>query len=165
MSGYLTAEWTDFSVAVVGASAALTGLLFVAVSINIEQILAVDTLAGRALSTMILFVVPLVVGTLVLVPGQSPTALGVELIGTGVVAGGGLLRINRPVNRGELEPRSGWLLIRFVPSVTITVFLLLAGATLIAQAGGGLYWVAPAIVEAFVGGLVTVWVLLVEIRR
>jgi modulator of FtsH protease len=52
-----------------------------------------------------------------------------------------------------------------VPSVTITVFLLLAGATLIAQAGGGLYWVAPAIVEAFVGGLVTVWVLLVEIRR
>jgi hypothetical protein len=165
VSGYLTAEWTDFSVAVVGASAALTGLLFVAVSINIEQILAVDTLAGRALSTMILFVVPLVVGTLVLVPGQSPTALGVELIGTGVVAGGGLLRINRPVNRGELEPRSGWLLIRFVPSVTITVFLLLAGATLIAQAGGGLYWVAPAIVEAFVGGLVTVWVLLVEIRR
>jgi hypothetical protein len=165
VSGYLTADWTDFSVAVVGASAALTGLLFVAVSINIEQILAVDTLAGRALSTMILFVVPLVVGTLVLVPGQSPTALGVELIGTGVVAGGGLLRINRPVNRGELEPRSGWLLIRFVPSVTITVFLLLAGATLIAQAGGGLYWVAPAIVEAFVGGLVTVWVLLVEIRR
>jgi hypothetical protein len=165
VSGYLTAEWTDFSVAVVGASAALTGLLFVAVSINIEQILAVDALAGRALSTMIFFVVPLVVGTLVLVPGQSPTALGVELIGTGVVAGGGLLRINRPVNRGELEPRSGWLLIRFVPSVTITVFLLLAGATLIAQAGGGLYWVAPAIVEAFVGGLVTVWVLLVEIRR
>jgi len=165
VSGYLTAEWTDFSVGVVGASAALTGLLFVAVSINIEQILAVDTLAGRALSTMILFVVPLVVGTLVLVPGQSPTALGVELIGTGVVAGGGLLRINRPVNRGELEPRSGWLLIRFVPSVTITVFLLLAGATLIARAGGGLYWVAPAIVEAFVGGLVTVWVLLVEIRR
>jgi hypothetical protein len=165
VSGYLTAEWTDFSVAVVGASAALTGLLFVAVSINIDQILAVDALAGRALSTMILFVVPLVVGTLVLVPGQSPTALGVELIGTGVVAGGGLLRINRPVNRGELEPRSGWLLIRFVPSVTITVFLLLAGATLIAQAGGGLYWVAPAIVEAFVGGLVTVWVLLVEIRR
>jgi hypothetical protein len=160
VSGYLTAEWTDFSVAVVGASAALTGLLFVAVSINIEQILAVDALAGRALSTMILFVVPLVVGTLVLVPGQSPTALGLELIGTGVV-----LRINRPVNRGELEPRSGWLLIRFVPSVTITVFLLLAGATLIAQAGGGLYWVAPAIVEAFVGGLVTVWVLLVEIRR
>jgi hypothetical protein len=35
-SGYLTAPWSEFPVAVVGASAALTGLLFVAVSINIE---------------------------------------------------------------------------------------------------------------------------------
>ena len=44
MSGpvtYLTASWSDFSVAVVAASAALTVLLFVDVSINIEQILAV----------------------------------------------------------------------------------------------------------------------------
>jgi hypothetical protein len=165
VGGYLTGPWTDFSVAVVGASAALTGLLFVAVSINIDQILAIAALAGRALSTMILFVVPLVVGVLVLVPGQSATALGLELIATGAVAGGGLLRINRPANRGELEPRSSWLLIRLVPSVTITVFLMLAGTGLIARAGGGLYWVAPAIVVAFVGGLATVWVLLVEVRR
>ena len=49
--------------------------------------------------------------------------------------------------------------------MNITLFLLLAGAGLIARAGGGLYWIAPAIVEAFIGGLVTVWVLLVEIRR
>ena len=89
MSGYLTEQWSDFSVAVVGASAALTGLLFVAVSINIEQILAIGALAGRALSTMILFVVPLMVGIFVLIPGQSPTAVGLELIGTGALAGGG----------------------------------------------------------------------------
>jgi hypothetical protein len=165
VSGYLASSWSDFSVAVVGAAAALTGLLFVAVSINIERILAIGTLAGRALSTMILFVVPLLVGILVLVPGQSVTALGLELIGTGVLVGGGLLRVNRPANRGALEPRSSWLLLRLVPSVTIPVFLLLAGAGLIARAGGGLYWAVPAIVEAFAGGLATVWVLLVEIRR
>jgi hypothetical protein len=165
MSGYLTAPWSEFSVAVVGASAALTGLLFVAVSINIEQILAVGALAGRALSTMILFVVPLVVGILVLVPGQSRTTLGLELIVTGVVTGGGLLWINRPANRGALEPRLSWLLVRLGPSVSISVFLVLAGVGLIARSGGGLYWVAPAIIEAFIGGLVTVWVLLVEVRR
>jgi modulator of FtsH protease len=106
VSGYLASPWSDFSVAVVGSAAALTGLLFVAVSINIEQILAIGPLAGRALSTMIHFVVPLVVGILILVPGQSVTALSLKLIGTGVLAGGGLLRVNRPANRGALEPRS-----------------------------------------------------------
>jgi hypothetical protein len=58
-----------------------------------------------------------------------------------------------------------WLLVRLVPSVSIPVFLVLAGAGLIVRFGGGLYWIAPAIVTAFGGGLVTVWVLLVEIRR
>lgn len=165
MSGYLVMHWSDFSVAVVGAFAALTGLLFVAVSINIDQILAMGTLAGRALSTMILFVVPLLVGILLLVPDQSPAALGLELSATGMAAGGGLLWINRPAGRGELEPRWSWLLVRLVPSVTIPLFLVLAGAGLITRVGGGLYWVAPATIEAFVGGLATVWILLVEIRR
>jgi hypothetical protein len=165
MGGYLTASWSDFSVAVVGASAALTGLLFVAVSINLERILAIDTLTVRSLSTMILFAVPFVVGTLLLVPEQPRTALGIELIITGIAAGAVLLRINRPGNRGTEEPRSGWLLIRLMPSVTISAFLVLAGSSLIAGVSGGLYWVAPAIIEAFLAGLATVWVLLVEIRR
>jgi hypothetical protein len=165
MSGYFTASWSDFSLAVVGASAALTGLLFVAVSINIERILAIDTLTGRSLSTMILFIVPLVVGTLLLVPEQPRTALGVELMMTGAAAGAGLLRINRPGNRGSQEPWFGWLLVRLVPSVTITIFLVVAGASLLAGVGGGLYWVAPAVIEALLAGLATVWILLIEIRR
>ncbi len=68
MSGYLTASWSDFAVAAVSSSAALTGLLFVAVSINIERILSIDTLIGRTLHAMILLIVPLVIGTLLLVP-------------------------------------------------------------------------------------------------
>jgi hypothetical protein len=44
---------------------------------------------------MILFVIPLVRGMLVLVPGQTPTALGLEPIVTGVLAGCGLPWINR----------------------------------------------------------------------
>jgi hypothetical protein len=165
MSGYLAESWSDFSVAVVGASAALTGLLFVAVSINIEQILATGALAGRALSTMVLFVVPLVTGVLLLVPGQPSEALAVELAGTGLLAGGGLLRINRPRNRGDREPPASWLLLRLGPSLAVTVSLVAAGVSLLAGVGGGLYWAVPATVLALVGGLATVWVLLVEIRR
>ncbi len=165
MTGYLGASWSDFSVAVVGASAALTGLLFVAVSINIERILAVNALTARTLNTLILFIIPLVVGMLLLVPEQPRMALGVELIFTGVAAGAGLLRINRPGNRGREEPRSSWLLVRLVPSLTIAIFLVASGASLIAGMDAALYWVAPAVIEAFLAGLATVWILLVEIRR
>jgi hypothetical protein len=165
MSGYVTAPWSDFAVAVVGAAAALTGLLFVAVSVNLERILAAAALTNRSGSTLILFVIPLVVGVLVLVPDQSPAALGIELILAGAAFGAGLLRINRPTNRGAMETRLSWLLLRFGTSVTISASLVLAGATVLVGWGGGLYWIAPAVLVAFLGGLMTVWVLLVEIRR
>jgi hypothetical protein len=37
--------------------------------------------------------------------------------------------------------------------------------SLLAAAGGGLYWVAAGIVLATTGAVVNAWVLLVEIRR
>ena len=165
MSGYLSALWLDFAGAAVASSSALIGLLFVAVSINLEEILASSTLAERTLHTMILFTVAFVVGMLFLLPDQPRTVLGVELIMTGAAAGAALLWINRPGKRGEREPQWGWLLVRLVPSVTITIFLIIGGLSLIAGVGGGLYWVAPAVIEAFLAGLVTVWILLIEIRR
>src|SRR5260370_34067383 len=62
--------WANFFLAQVGASAALTGLIFVAVSINLTKILAYPTLPGRALEALLYLLTVLVIGTLGLVPGQ-----------------------------------------------------------------------------------------------
>ena len=57
-----------------------------AISINLDRILQGTGLPGRAGEAMVLLVAVLVVSMLGLVPGQSPTMLGAELLGTGLVA-------------------------------------------------------------------------------
>ena len=47
MNAYATAPWQNFFIAEVGAAAALTGLLFVAVSINLKQILSFPTVPKK----------------------------------------------------------------------------------------------------------------------
>src|SRR5207248_42249 len=83
-SAYDAAQWADFGVAVVVATAALAGLLFVAVSVNIERILRFPTLPRLAATTLILFASALFSGLLLLVPGQSHRAFGTELLLLGI---------------------------------------------------------------------------------
>jgi modulator of FtsH protease len=83
----LAADWSNFFVAEVGAAAALSGLLFVAVSINLTRILAIAHLPDRAAETLYVLLGVLVVASFGLVPGQSQTALGFEVTGTGFACG------------------------------------------------------------------------------
>ncbi len=94
MTALTAADWDGFAAAVAAAVAALVGLLFVAVSINLRRILEFRNLPGRAGQTLILFVTPLVVTLFVLVPGQGRTALGWELTITGLVIVGFQLLID-----------------------------------------------------------------------
>jgi hypothetical protein len=80
MRGYDLAYWEPFFSAIIAAAAALTGLLFVAVSINLDRILKggrfLPTRAAETLATLLLVVVS---SALALVP-QSIRLLGVEIL-------------------------------------------------------------------------------------
>lgn len=88
-------EWADFAVATAGASAALTGLVFVAVSINLARILEYPDLPARTGQTLVLFLAPLFLSLLVLARGQGIRALGVELVVLGLVVGAILFALSR----------------------------------------------------------------------
>jgi len=77
VTAYDVAEWSDLAVA--GAGAALTGLLFVAVSINLTRILEFSYLPERAMETLSLLLGLHVVHLLMLTPGQPRALLGTEM--------------------------------------------------------------------------------------
>ena len=80
MHGYNPADWDSFFVAVVGAAAGLTGLLFVAVSINLENILKEGSmLPARAAETLASLLFVMVSAALALVP-QNTRLLGAEIL-------------------------------------------------------------------------------------
>jgi modulator of FtsH protease len=163
--GYSASAWTDFAVAVAGAAAALSGLLFVAVSINLSRILAFPNLPARAGQTLIMLVTPLVVALLVLIPDQRGDVLGTELLVGATLLVPALGWLNRPSTRSVEEDWVGYVVSRIAPAVLVVGFLATAGISLLAVAGGGLYWIAPVVVIAIVAGLGNAWVLLVEIQR
>ena len=76
MTAYDPEQWHDLFVAMAGAAAALAGLLFVAVSINLADILKSALLTRRALEALIIMLGVVLVSIFVLVPGQGTQLLG-----------------------------------------------------------------------------------------
>jgi hypothetical protein len=168
VTAYASAAWAGFGGAVATAAAALAGLLFIAISINLKQILAYPWLPTRAGQTLILFATPLILAILLVVPGQARMALALELLATGLVIGTAQVYLDlKAPKRGDGQDLSPWrrMLGRVFPEVLSCGCMIIGGATLLAQAGGGLYWLVPSVITALVFGLLNVWVLLVEILR
>jgi hypothetical protein len=156
--GFDIAAWSNYGVAVVSGAAALTGLLFVAVSVNSAWFWSSKAIRGRAGQALVLFIIPLVTGLLLLVPGQSTTALGIEIVVVGLLAGRTLLALrSEPVKD---EPRTMALVERLSPRMIITAALIAGGTSLIARHAGGLYWLMVVHVCALLTGLLNAWVFL-----
>ncbi len=157
--------WANFLVAQVGASAALAGLLFVGISINMNRILQFPVLTDRALEALTLLFTILIGASLLLVPGIGTLELGVEVLVTGAAAGAILSTLAFRVLRKTDRP---WIRAhRWETALTeVVVALYLAGGVaLIAIGSPGLFVVVPAILLSYLIAIEISWILLVEINR
>ena len=164
-AAYTPDQWTSFLSAEVSAAAALTGLLFVAVSINLNKIISFAQLTPRAAKGLITLIGILFAASLCLVPGQPVRMLGWELTILGVIFWGTItfllwshLRGNTYINRPQKLMTTLLAQISELP-------IVICGVSLLLREGGGLYWMVPAVIASFITGILDTWVLLVEILR
>ena len=158
-------EWADFFAAEVGASAALAGLVIVAISINLTRIMEVATLPGRAAETLVAPTGVLVASSYMLVPRQPAMQLAVELIVTGAAMW--LLPIVlqfRTLTNPAHSPR-GPLAVRFILTQLYALPILAAGVVLWSGEADGVAWMVPGVIASLVATVINAWVLLVEILR
>ena len=164
MAAYDPGQWHDFATSFAAAAGALLGLAFVAISFNLDQILKLKALPGRAIETLAFFAYALAASLLIQLPGLSGVGLGVgqAILAAGVVV---LVLRNLPRWRQEREDPLSWRLTHFSPAALTAVLAAVGAVGTITTSAGGLYWLAAAMTVATAAGLINSWVLLVEIRR
>jgi hypothetical protein len=159
--GYATAMWFSFGEALAAVSGALTGLLFVALSVKADALAASLTLRSRAAQTLVLFLTSVLTAVFLVAP-QPPAALGGELLAVAVVLGIALLILDRRAGHSTDQGVARYIE-RFSPNTITAVLVGVAGLTFLLKAGGGLYWLIPTAVASLAGGVVNAWLFLVRV--
>ena len=159
-------SWHDFYLAVGSASAALLGLLFVGVSINLSSLamakrIDLRTRADLAFSNLLYL---LCVSLIVLIPGADATSLAISLA---AVAGVGLVRIGRRVVALNRRRDGSWknhaTLRRVSWTVVADLVLLYVAASLAARSDAvPLYYATFVVFVLLIGAADVAWGLLVE---
>jgi len=158
-------DWQTLFSVQAGSAATLTGLVFVAVSINLTKIIAFPGLPSRAAESIVQFLQVFFISTAALIPKQPTTGLAIEVLIVAVFSW--VMQVIAHIRYGR--SRSGhpklWLIIRIVQTQLASVPLMMGGVCLLVGSEAGLYFLIMGFVFSFIAGVANAWVLLIEIQR
>ena len=164
---YDPAPWQSFYVMTGGAAAALTGLLFVAMSLHARAIMDNRFFSNRAVGTLMSLATQLLISGAVLIPGQPLVLIGAEVEVAALVFVA--ITIRQVVTRGRDAPSvaSTWAhrLIELGGGTTWLVLFNAAGISLLLRAGGGFYLLAAVMFFMFAWNIYIAWLLITEVSE
>ena len=158
-------EWQTLLSVQASASATLTGLVFVAVSINLTKIITIPGLPSRAAESIVQFLQVFFICTATLIPRQPITALAAEILAVSLFSWAGQVTAQIRYARSRSGHPRLWLMIRIVQTQLASIPFFVAVIFLLLGYPVGLYWLVPGFVFSFVAGVANAWVLLVEVVR
>ena len=164
LDAYRPDQWHDFFVMVGGSAAVLVGLVFVALTLNLDVITRDATYRYRAIDTLSGMSGVFVLCALVLMGGQDHRAIGIEWF---VVA---IISVAVYVHGHVQAVRLGgtFAVLRVSRTVTIAVLYLtqlVGAALLVADDVAGLYTAAVGLVAALAFMISGAWLLVVDAAR
>ena len=162
LDAYRPDQWHDFFVMVGGSAAVLTGLVFVALSLNVDVVTQDATHRYRAIDTLTGMTGVFVISALVLMGGQDHRAVGIEWLVVAAISVAVYLRGH--VQAVRLSGNMAWL--RASRTVVVAAFYLtqlVGAALLVADYIAGLYVAAVAMVAALAFMISGAWLLVVGV--
>jgi len=158
-------EWSDFNVAMAGATAALAGLLIVAMSVNLKAIVASRSLPIRMATALTTLLVALAATALGLAPGQPAWAYGLEVLAGVVVAAVFEVRAIGAIRQDQLVSTAQRTAKAIAGTVPISAYVV-GGVLLVAGAvNAGLWFLAIGAILAIASAILHSWIVLVEVLR
>lgn len=159
---YRPDQWHDYFIGVGGASAALTGLVFVAMSLNPNVIAQDPTHRYRAVGTLAGFTAIFVICFLGLMGGQDHRAVGVEWLA--VAAAAALVYVYgyiQAIRRGESSV--GLRSYRLVGGTALHVVQIVGAALLLSGYVAGLYLAAISMIGLLAFMISGAWLLIMGV--
>ena len=159
----LIASWETFYLLLGTAAATLIGLLFVAVSINIDLFRKKAYLDMQYFATLTFnsFFYVLVIALLFLIPGPTRLGLGLPLLFLGLLGFGNTILQSRRARRIQAGRKGGGVPIRFTIAAVSLIGLALAGLGFILGIQTGLNLLVVVLILLLGSAAVNAWSLLV----
>ncbi|MBV8636040.1 MAG: hypothetical protein JO002_16210 [Burkholderiaceae bacterium] len=163
MADVAWSSWINFYSATASGAAALTGLVFVSLSINLTHVLSTPGMKARAAESIALLGLVLLVSLQSLIPNQTLETLGWEA-GPAVLLAWVLPQLSQwhSVRRRHFR-RVVHVVVHVVLHQASTLPMLCASFLLMHEHEDARYWLAGGILLTLVAGMISAWVLLVEI--